>query len=116
MPNVSIFIPADKMPSNAALSSLTCRCTELCTDILQAALENVHVIYVSVRHGRGHPAFADIRYRLAASRTPPVMERFMGNSMPPSVPRPASPLVSVASATRRKTFTRATDPPYDSRS
>jgi hypothetical protein len=34
-------------------------------------------IYAPVRHGRGHPVFADIRYRLAAARTPPVMERFM---------------------------------------
>lgn len=78
MPNITIFIPADKMPSDAVLSSLTDRCTELCTDILRAALETVHVIYVPVRHGRGHLVFADIRYRLAASRTPPLMERFMG--------------------------------------
>lgn len=77
MPNITIFIPADKLPPDAALASLTGRCTELCTDILQAALENVHVIYVPVRQGRGHPVFADIRYRLAASRTPPVMELFM---------------------------------------
>lgn len=77
MPNVTIFIPADGMPPDAKLAELTVRCTELCTSVLQAALENVHVIYVPVRHGRGHSVFADIRYRLAAFRTPPVMERFM---------------------------------------
>lgn len=77
MPNVTIFLPADEMPPDAMLSELTSRCTELCTGTLQAALDNVHVIYVPVRHGRGHSVFADIRYRLAASRTPPVMEQFM---------------------------------------
>jgi len=78
MPNVTVFISEDTMPPDAALASLTERCTELCTDILQAALENIHVIYLPVRRGRGHPVFADIRYRIATSRTPPVMERFMG--------------------------------------
>lgn len=77
MPNVTIFIPADKMPPDAALSDLTDRCTELCTDVLRAALDNVHVIYVAVRHGRGHPVFAEILFRLEPFRTPPVMERFM---------------------------------------
>ena len=77
MPNVTIFLPADATPPDAVLSQLTDRCTELCTGTLQAALDNVHVIYVPVRHGRGHPVFADIRYRLAESRTPQVMERFM---------------------------------------
>lgn len=38
---------------------------------------NVHVIYVAVRHGRGHPVFAEIQYRLEPFRTPPVMERFI---------------------------------------
>lgn len=77
MPNVTIFIPAAGLPEAAALSELTGRCSDLCTGVLQAALENVHVVYVPVRHGRGHPVFADIRYRLAASRTPQLMERFM---------------------------------------
>jgi hypothetical protein len=77
MPNVTIFIPADRMPSDGALADLTEQCTELCTGILQAALVNVHVIYVAVRHGRGHPVFAEIQYRLEPFRTPPVMDRFM---------------------------------------
>ena len=77
MPNVTIFIPADKMPPDEALAELTAQCTDLCTGVLQAALANVHVIYIAVRHGRGHPIFAEIQYRLEPFRTPPVMERFM---------------------------------------
>ncbi len=77
MPNVTIFIPANRMPPDGALATLTEQCTELCTSILRAALANVHVIYVTVRHGRGHPVFAEIRYRLEPFRTPPVMDRFM---------------------------------------
>ena len=77
MPNVTIYIPADRMPPDEALAELAEQCTELCTGILRAALVNVHVIYVAVRHGRGHPAFAEIQYRLELFRTPPVMDRFM---------------------------------------
>ena len=77
MPNLTIFIQADEMPSDANLAELTERCTRLCTDVLQAALDNVHVIYVSVRQGRGHPAYAEIRYRLEPLRTPSVMDVFM---------------------------------------
>jgi hypothetical protein len=77
MPNVTIYIPADKMPPDEALSDLTEQCTELCTGILRAALVNVHIIYVAVRHGRGQPVFAEIQYRLELFRTPPVMDRFM---------------------------------------
>lgn len=77
MPNVTIYIPADKMPQGETLAALTEQCSELCTGILQAALVNVHIIYVAVRQGRGRPAFAEIQYRLEPFRTPPVMERFM---------------------------------------
>jgi phenylpyruvate tautomerase PptA (4-oxalocrotonate tautomerase family) len=77
MPNVTIFIPADRMPTDEALADLTKQCTELCTGILRAALANVHVLYVAVRHGRGHPVFAEIQYRLEPFRTPSVMDRFM---------------------------------------
>lgn len=77
MPNVTIYIPADRMPPAGALTDLTEQCTELCTGILQAALANVHVVYVAIRHGRGHPIFAEIQYRLEPFRTPPVMDRFM---------------------------------------
>ena len=65
------------MPADTLLSDLTDRCTGICTGTLRAELDKVHVIYVPVRHGRGHPVFVDIRYRLTAFRTPPVMAQFM---------------------------------------
>ena len=77
MPNVTLFIPAEKMPPEEELSELTDRCTQLCTGTLGAELENVHIIYVAVRHGRGHPAYAEIRYRLEPFRTSQVMDSFM---------------------------------------
>jgi hypothetical protein len=77
MPNVTIFIPADKMPPDEALAELTAQCTDLCTGVLQAVLANVHIIYVAVRQGRGHPVFAEVQYRLEPFRTPSVMEQFM---------------------------------------
>ncbi len=77
MPNVTIYFSADRVPPDEALADLTEQCTELCTGILRAALTNVHIVYVAVRHGRGHPAFAEVQYRLEQFRTPPVMERFM---------------------------------------
>jgi len=77
MPNVTIYIPADEMPSDGALDDLSTQCAELCTGILLAKLANVHVIYVAVRHGLGNPIFAEIQYRLEPFRSPAVMERFM---------------------------------------
>jgi len=79
MPNVTIYIPAEKMPSDGNLLELTDQCVQLCTGILNAALENVHIIYVPVRHGRGRSAFAEIKYRLEPFRTKPVMDSFMEN-------------------------------------
>ncbi|ASV87798.1 hypothetical protein CES85_3035 (plasmid) [Ochrobactrum quorumnocens] len=77
MPNVTIYISADRMPPDEALTDLAEQCTELCTGVLRAALANVYIVYVAVRHGRGNPAFAEIQYRLEQFRTPPVMARFM---------------------------------------
>lgn len=77
MPNVTIFMPANAMPREESLAALTEQCTEFCTTILAAALANVHVIYVPVRHGRGHPIFAQIDHRLEPCRSPAVMDRFM---------------------------------------
>jgi hypothetical protein len=77
MPNVTIYIPLEQMPSDETLADLTGQCTEFCTGILHAALNNVHVIYVGVQHGRGHPAFAEIQYRLEPFRSPEVMAQFM---------------------------------------
>lgn len=77
MPNLTFYIRQDQMPAAQSLDRLTARCVQLCTRILEARPENIHVIYVAVGHGTGHPAFADVRYRLSANRTPAVMEDFM---------------------------------------
>ena len=77
MPNITIYIPMEAMPSEQKLAGLTDRCLSLCTDVLLASLKNVHIIYVGVRHGHGHPAFAEVKYRIEPFRTPPVMEQFM---------------------------------------
>lgn len=77
MPNLSFFIPTQAMPSDGALAELTAQCTALCVDLLQAALANVHIVYVGVHLGRGHPVFAQLQYRLAPNRTPALMDSFM---------------------------------------
>lgn len=74
---MTIFINAEMMPPEPNLAELTEECARLCTDILNAALDNVHVIYVAALQGRGHPAYAEIKYRLAPFRTPSVMDDFM---------------------------------------
>lgn len=77
MPNVTFFMPSDAMPAEDRLVALTEVCTQLCVTILGAALATVHVIHVPVQHGRGHPVFAQIDYRLEPFRPATVMERFM---------------------------------------
>lgn len=77
MPNITVFFPTEKMPSDVQLAKLSELCTDLCTGLLQATLTNVHVIFVGVRHGRGHPAFAEILLRQTPFRTSSVMDQFM---------------------------------------
>lgn len=77
MPNLTLFIAAKKMPPARTRAALTAQCTALCIEILQAAPENVHVVYVSVHEGRGHPVFAELKYRLEPFRTQGVMASFM---------------------------------------
>lgn len=77
MPNVTMFIASDRMPADDALAELTLQCTRLCTDVLQASLENVHILYVAVKQGRGHPAYAEINYRIEPLRTQPLMNTFL---------------------------------------
>lgn len=77
MPNVTFYLPTGQMPPDERLAELSSACVELCTRILGAARENVHVIHVAVRHGYGHPFFAEIQYRLESFRTPPLMNQFM---------------------------------------
>ncbi|RQS30921.1 hypothetical protein DIE03_13900 [Burkholderia sp. Bp8992] len=77
MPNVTFHIQAGRMPSADDLAALSGDCVALCTDVLRADLENVHVIFMEVRHGHGHPVFAEIQYRADAFRSPEIMNRFM---------------------------------------
>lgn len=77
MPNVTIFMPAANMPAAESLEKLTDQCAQLCIDVLHAAPQNVHIIYVPTQHGRGHLVFAEIHYRLETFRTPAVMADFM---------------------------------------
>lgn len=65
------------MPVDTGLSALTERCTQLCIDLLGAALENVHIQYLSVSHGRGRPVSAELTYRLEPARTTVLMDEFM---------------------------------------
>lgn len=76
MPNLTFHIRAEHLPADERLDELSSDCIELCTNVLQAKLENVHVVYTEVRRGHGHPVFAEIHYRLESFRTPEVMNRF----------------------------------------
>ena len=77
MPNLTMYVDSGAMPSDESLERLTAQCTELCIGTLRAAPENVHIVYVPVRHGRGHPWFAEILFREESFRPPSVMDRFM---------------------------------------
>jgi hypothetical protein len=79
MPNVSVFVPASKMPDKVALDVFTDACTELCTGVLKAALDKVHIIFIPVlSEGRGQDAYVEVKYRLEAFRPPEVMKDFIG--------------------------------------
>ncbi|KVV53040.1 hypothetical protein WT27_28180 [Burkholderia territorii] len=77
MPSVTILIPETSMPTSSALDALSSACERLCTDVLSAAPGTVHVAYVPVRHGRGHPVSAEIRLRTSSLRTTELLDRFM---------------------------------------
>ncbi|OZI63020.1 hypothetical protein [Bordetella genomosp. 11] len=77
MPNITFYIDARQMPSDKHLAELSDDCVQLCTIALDAELKNVHVVYVDVRHGHGHPVFVEVHYRLGRLRTRAVMDQFM---------------------------------------
>ncbi|RQS52729.1 hypothetical protein [Burkholderia sp. Bp8986] len=77
MPSVTILIPGTSMPSSAALDALSSPCETLCTEVLRAVPGTIHVAYVPIRLGRGHPVSAEIRFRIASFRTTELMDRFM---------------------------------------
>ena len=78
MPNASLFIPDTRMPAGDALDRFTDECTELCTGVLKAAQDKVHIIFVPVLpQGRGREAYVEIKYRLETFRPPEVMADFI---------------------------------------
>jgi len=77
MPRLAIYFTEERMPAETILAALTEQCAGLCTDLLGAALDNVHIVYLAVRQGRGRPASAELTYRLEPGRTPAVMDEFM---------------------------------------
>ena len=78
MPNVSVYIPGPRMPDAEKLDRFTATCTELCTGVLKATLNNVHIIFIPVLpQGRGHSAWVEVQYRLETFRPPEVMKDFI---------------------------------------
>lgn len=77
MPRLTIYFTKEGMPADKSLAALTERCATLCTDVLGAALDNVHILYLAAHQGRGHPASAELAYRLGPGRTPELMDEFM---------------------------------------
>ena len=77
MPNLTMYIAAEQMPEAKVLDGLAEQCAELCTETLGAALDNVHIIFVPARRGRGQSVFAEILLREEPFRSPEVIARFM---------------------------------------
>ncbi|WP_413727836.1 hypothetical protein [Sodalis sp. RH19] len=77
MPNLTFYISEDQSDRFTDLPDFTHICRALCSEILGAEAEKVHIIYVDVRPGCGHPVYAELCYRLTKSRVPDVMEKFM---------------------------------------
>ncbi|PJL06461.1 hypothetical protein [Stenotrophomonas maltophilia] len=77
MPRLSIYFTEERMPAKDSLDALTEQCAVLCTNVLGAALDNVHILYLAARQGQGHPASAELAYRLGPGRTPELMDAFM---------------------------------------
>lgn len=77
MPNITVYVTAGHAPIDSVFDDLAATITDLCTGVLRATLENVHVVFVPVRHGRGHPVFVEVLYRVETYRSETVMVDFM---------------------------------------
>ncbi|MGQ4643705.1 hypothetical protein ACUIG5_18300 [Raoultella ornithinolytica] len=77
MPNLTFYLSQEHAARFSDLRDLTRTCSALCTGLLAAESENVHIIYVDVKPGCGHPVYAELFYRLTNVRTSEVMEEFM---------------------------------------
>ncbi len=77
MPNLTFYLSEEYADRYTDLPDFTRTCSALCTDILAAEPDNVHIIFVTVKPGCGHPVYAELFYRLTPRRTQEVMENFM---------------------------------------
>ncbi|APG16307.1 hypothetical protein A3780_01540 [Kosakonia radicincitans] len=77
MPNLTFYLSEEYADRYTDLLDFTRTCSALCTDILAAEPDNVHIIFVTVKPGCGHPVYAELFYRLTPRRTQEVMENFM---------------------------------------
>ena len=77
MPNVSVFVSRSSMPNEEGRDRFSRACVELCTGILKAAIDKVHIIFVSVEPGFGHDAYVEVKYREESFRTAEVMRDFL---------------------------------------
>lgn len=77
MPNLTFYLSEEHADRFTDLPDFTRTCSALCADILAAEPDNVHIIFVTVKPGCGHPVYAELFYRLTPWRTQEVMENFM---------------------------------------
>ncbi|MCU4413141.1 hypothetical protein KTH71_03630 [Acinetobacter sp. WU_MDCI_Axc73] len=77
MPNLTFYISENLLEHVQDLSALTKACQSLCVKQLGAMPEKIHIMYISVQSGCGQPVYAELVYRLLASRSPEVMTAFM---------------------------------------
>lgn len=77
MPNLTFYLSEEHVDRFTELPDFTRTCSALCTGILAAEPGNVHIIFVTVKPGCGHPVYAELFYRLTPRRTQEVMENFM---------------------------------------
>ncbi|AKL12399.1 TPA: hypothetical protein I8271_001728 [Kluyvera intermedia] len=77
MPNLTFYLSQEYAGRFSDLPAFTRICSDLCRDILAAEPNNIHIIFITVKPGCGHPVYAELFYRLTTQRTPEVMEHFM---------------------------------------
>ncbi|WP_202743955.1 hypothetical protein [Acinetobacter calcoaceticus] len=77
MPNLVIYISEAYSNQISNLDDLTMKGQALCVEVLKAEPSKIHIIYITVKHGVGHPIYAELTYRLSENRSSEVMEVFM---------------------------------------
>tara|TARA_R110000796_G_scaffold88399_1_gene190184 strand:+ start:9191 stop:9523 length:333 start_codon:yes stop_codon:yes gene_type:complete len=79
MPNVTIFTPPSHFVQNHDSKVMFMReCTDICTAVLGAEENKVHIIFVNVLESfTGKDAYIEIKFRYSDQRTQEVMNKFM---------------------------------------